>query len=98
MSSFDSKWKTCAGRAREVPERDTTAPFGFATRVLAAAAAQPTEPVSLEVVWQRLTFRSLGLVGAVLVLCAVFELPHWHDRRPFEPGVENTVAQLVWTL
>ncbi len=98
MNNFDSKWKACAARAKDAPERDTAAPFGFATRVLAAAPARAGETVSLEVVWQRLTMRSLGLVGAVLVVCAVLELPHWRDRQPFAPGVENTVAQVVWTL
>ena len=99
MNPFDMKWKACVARASEVPGQNEAAPFGFATRVLSAVAAQrSSEMVSLEVVWQRLTLRSLRWIAALLVLCAILELPHLRDRRPLEPGIEDTVAQLVWRL
>ena len=96
MNDFDSKWQVCAARARKTVARDETAPLGFATRVL--AVARPRAGPSLEGVWERLALCSLAGVLTLLVLCAAFELPHLRDARPLEPGVENTVAQLVWSL
>jgi hypothetical protein len=98
MNDFDVKWKSCAARARHVSRRDDAVPFGFAARVVARAVPQPkltTAP--MELIWQRLTW-SLALVGAVLVICAVIEMPHFRDRKPLDPGIENTVAKLVWLL
>src|SRR6516162_6127422 len=99
MNPFDVKWQACVARARKVPGQKEEVPFGFATRVLSAVAAQrSSEMASLEAVWQRLTLRSLRWIAALLVLCAILELPHLRERRPLEPGIEDTVAQLVWRL
>mgnify|MGYP003549342781 CR=1 FL=1 len=35
---------------------------------------------------------------AVLLVCAAVELPHFRNTQPLKPGIENTVAQLVWSL
>ncbi len=98
MSEFDERWQVCVGRARQAPRRDETAPYGFATRVLAMVPSSPASRVSLEVVWQRLTFGSLGILALFLVVCAVVEIPHLRDRPALEPGIENTIAQVVWSL
>ena len=96
MTSFDAKWQQCAARARQVAPRDESAPFGFATRVAARALTGP--PQSPESVWQYLALRLLaGALGALL-LAAAIEAPHLRDTRPLEPGVADTVAQLVWLL
>jgi hypothetical protein len=87
-----------AKRAREVAQPDDTAPFGFAARATAAAAGRRPAPVPLEVVCGRLTWRCLAGMAAVLVVCAAIEGPHWRDQKPLDPGIENTVAQLVWAL
>ena len=41
-----------------------------------------------------------ALIGAlaVLALCAALELPHWQTGPPLQTGIENAVAQLVWSL
>jgi len=86
-------------RARHAPTRAETAPFGFAGRVLARVATrEPSESVSLELIWQRLALRSLTGIAVCLVACAVFEIPRWRVHRPLETGIENTVAQLIWRL
>jgi len=96
MTSFDAKWQQCAARARQAVLRDENAPFGFATRIAARAFA--SQPQSLESVWQHLALRLLaGALGA-LVLAAAIEAPHLRDTHPLEPGVADTVAQLVWRL
>ena len=51
-----------------------------------------------EVLWVRLTLRVLAGAVGVLIVCAALEWPHLRDARPLEPGVENTVAQIVWAL
>jgi hypothetical protein len=99
MNPFDMKWKACVACAKKVTNQRETAPFGFTTRVLSAVAAhRSSEMASLEVVWQRLTLRSLRWIGALLVLCVILEVPHLRDRGPLEPDIEDTVAQLVWRL
>jgi hypothetical protein len=96
MTSFDARWQRCATRARQAAPRDESAPFGFATRIAARAFAGQSQ--SPEIVWQYLGLRLLaGALGA-LVLAAAIEAPHLRDTRPLEPGVADTVAQLVWRL
>lgn len=96
MNDFDNKWQRCVARARQAPPRDDAAPFGFATRVL--AAGQPPAEPALERVWERLALSGLACVAAGLAVCAALELPHLRDSHPLNPGVENTVAQLLWRL
>jgi len=98
MNNFDRHWQSYTERARHAPARDETAPLGFATRVLARLGPVPAPVGSLEQVWQRLTWRSLAVVGLLLALCAVLELPHLRHPQPLDPGIENAVAQLLWVL
>lgn len=96
MKDFDTKWQVCAARARQVERRDEPAPFGFASRVAARAFTPVTIPT--EFAWSRLAARWLAGAVAVLVVCAAVELPHFRNAQPLEPGIENAVAQLVWSL
>jgi hypothetical protein len=96
MKDFDANWQACAARARSTPPVDERAPPGFAARVVALAAVSETP--SLVEVWQRLVLRVLAGTACLLVICLVLELPYFRERRPLEPGIENTVAQLVWSL
>ena len=96
MSDFDTRWQECAARARHAPTREDTAPFGFAGRVVARAFAHPGP--SPEEVFGQLAFRMLAGAVALLILCTVLEAPHLRGSRPLETGLENAVAQLVWSL
>ncbi len=96
MNHFDAKWQRGAARAREAAPRDTTMPHGFTARVLAAAGA-PASP-AWEPVWCRLSLGWLAGALAALAICALLELPHLRETPPLDPGVENTVAQLIWRL
>ena len=97
MSPFDERWKICARRARQAEPSESAVPFGFVARVLAGARPQP-ESSSMELAWQRLTWRWLAVVGTALLVCAAMEWPHLGEQKLLEPGIENTVAQLVWSL
>lgn len=96
MNDFDHRWQECAGRARQIHPRDETAPYGFATR--AAARGMEALNAKPDGAWEGLSLRLLTGAVVVLVVCAVLEMPHLRDSNPLEPGVENTVAQLVWSL
>ena len=96
MKDFDTRWQECAERARKAPGREESAPFGFASRVVARAFSGKRP--SGEEVFGQLTFRMLAGAVAILLLCAVMEAPHFRDSRPLETKVEDTVGQLVWSL
>jgi hypothetical protein len=96
MQQFNRQWHRVAARARQAPKRDEEAPFGFARRV--AALGWPPQSPGLEALWVRLALRMLAGAVGVLIVCAAVELPHLRDARPLEPGLENTVAQIVWAL
>ena len=96
MQNFDKQWQTVAGRARQAPARDEVAPLGFGRRAV-ALGWQP-QALGWEALWVRLALRVLAGAVGVLIVCAALELPHLRDARPLEPGLENTVAQIVWVL
>jgi hypothetical protein len=61
-------WARLTVAAREVrDERETKAPYGFATRVAAIALAQEARVVSLI---DRLAYRALG-IASLLAICSV---------------------------
>ncbi len=69
MNPPDSRWPRLAAAARQVrDERDTAAPYGFATRVAARAFAAAEPPFSA--LLARFSWRALG-VAALLTLVAV---------------------------
>ena len=95
MKYFDERWQECAGKAR-IAERDEAAPYGFAARVAARGlAARNSKP---DAALEKLAWRLLAGAAVLLVVCAVLEMPHLRDAQPLNPEVENTVAQLVWSL
>ncbi len=96
MKNFDARWRGLAELARGATARDATAPFGFAGRV--AARAFPARVSAPDHTLERMIPRFLIGVFAALMACAAMEWRHLRDTRPLEPGIENTVAQLVWLL
>ena len=96
MNDFDTKWHACAARARQTLRRDEESPFGFTTRIAARATKPGATPV--ESTWDRVLARLPAGAVAVRIVCGAMELPHFRDAQPLKPGIENTVAQLVWSL
>lgn len=96
MKRFDERWQAMAAQARQAPPRGDAAPFGLAQRVTArmrGSAAKPGDDV-----WERLALRWLAGAAVILAICAAIEAPHLRQPNPLDPGVENTVGQLVWSL
>ena len=97
MNNFNARWQECAARARGARERETTAPFGFAARVVAVAQSRGSHP-STEEILGRLALRMLVGAVALLILCTLLEARHLRGPQPLETGLEDTVGQLVWAL
>jgi hypothetical protein len=96
MKNFDAKWRVCAARAGQAQPRDEQAPFGFAARVVARRQSSPRW--GLEPVWERLALRVLWGAAALLVICTLIEVPQWRQGHVLNSGVEDCVAQVIWTL
>ena len=96
MQRFDQQWQKVVARARQAPGRGEGAPFGFARRVVALGWRQ--QAPELDVLWVRMALRVLAGAVGVLIVCTALEWPHMRDARPLEPGLENTVARIVWAL
>lgn len=96
MNDFEGKWRKAVLRARLELPGEAVAPHGFAARVIALSFRPGRAPV--EPAWDRLMLRVLAGAIGVLVVCSALEMPHWGDDRPLEPGIENAVAQVIWSL
>ncbi|HZP60290.1 MAG TPA: hypothetical protein VFB27_08185 [Opitutaceae bacterium] len=69
MNTPDPRWERLIAAARQVrDERDTAAPYGFATRVAARAFAAVEPPFSA--LLARLSWRALG-VAALIALASI---------------------------
>ena len=91
MSTHDKDWKRLIGAARRAPEdaRDTAAPHGFATRVLAAArAAERAEGASL---FERYALRALGVSCLLTIACVAASV------KPIMTAIEDETAALSET-
>ena len=67
MNPPDSKWPRLTAAARSArDDRDTAAPYGFATRVAALGLAPERVATSL---LERFSLRALGLAALLAVVC-----------------------------
>lgn len=101
MNHFDQRWQELASRARDastISERAVAdaAPFGFATRVLATAAAASGS--ATEELWLRWARCSVAVMAAAGLVLGAVEASAGRPHSLPNPGVENTVAQVLWTL
>lgn len=67
MNPEDAAWQKLVAAARRAPadERETAAPYGFATRV--AALAMAAEPRPMAALLERFSWRALGLAALLAV-------------------------------
>lgn len=71
MDELDKKLNRLVDAARGVEgEKSTDAPFGFATRVVAQAFAEPGQTILRA--WETLSWRFLGGACAVMLAAALF--------------------------
>ena len=94
MNEFERRWKLAAAVRPPKSMAANSAPFGFATRVVAKWRAQPSPAT----VWQRLTLRfCTGLAIVVAVLASAHALTAG-DADVLRPDIEKTVDELFWAL
>lgn len=95
MNEFERRWKLAAAAAQRAPDdRETGAPYGFATRAVARWQASPSP--SLMAIWQRLAWRVLGGVAMVLAAMLAVETAVSPQDDPLTPAVGDTVSELLW--
>lgn len=105
MNDFHQRWNELVARAKAIPGSaapdDTSPPAGFATRILALAreaGAIPSPEVDWEAYWLRRARQSLALAFVVAVVMVGLDLRQRSRPALGHPGIENTVAQLLWQL
>lgn len=106
MKSFEERWNQLAAQARAVDPTiqssspaGSAVPHGFATRVIALARAQAADgSIAAEALWLARTRRAFFVVATVGIAMATMEFGMPRSHRIAAPGIENTVAQLLWRL
>lgn len=102
MKAFDRRWETLVARSRSAlaSKAEAAAPPGFATRVVALAAdarIAGAEAWALEL-WIRRTRQALAVVTLLGLALLAFDRPTTRHKALSTPGIENTVAQILWRL
>lgn len=96
MKPEDQTWQKLVAAARNMrDERDTAAPYGFATRVAALAMAAEREPTGVALI-DRFAWRALS-VAALLAVISVASNYSSLIRSPDEEFLsdDSTVAALL---
>ena len=96
MNRFDHQWQKLIVAARQAPvDAASAAPYGFATRVAAQAAALPLAPwLSLE----RFALRGLFLAGICSVAAFALNLTEsGAEQQPdiYATGTTDTLVELL---
>lgn len=105
MKHFDPRWTELVERSRSESAadspQDSCPPAGFATRVMAKAAeagAFSHPEIDWEAHWLRRARQSLAVAFTVAVVLVGLDLRQRTRPALRHPGIENTVAQLLWKL
>jgi hypothetical protein len=88
MTPLDHLFQAARGAA---PQRDEDAPFGFATRVVAAWHAQPAASP-----WALLTLRAIGFASVLLLTAAVSNAWPGGDPATLDPDIVDAVPDVLF--
>ncbi len=95
MKPEPSGWQQLVAAARQVrDDRDTSAPYGFATRVVALAFEQKRKP-TLEALFERFSWRALGLAGLMAVVGAASTYASAHTQSEDDAYLDDSAEVLV---
>jgi len=94
MNSFDRPWQKLTALARSAPVAPGAAPFGFATRVAALAAAAPAGSWAF---FERFALRGLVVAAAFGVAAVAFNYSSLSaDQNDlYATGTTDTVVDLL---
>ena len=88
-------WSRLVAAARSAPDdRDPSAPFGFSTRVAALALSAPPRP-SLSLVFERLSWRALGVACLLMLASVAVSYPAIARAFDDEVNVRDPVAEVL---
>lgn len=96
MKNFDQRWRRAVDEARHATVPEESAPYGFAQRIVARARSQERQDMSY--LSERVVVRWIVGMTVVLLFCVAAEYRHLRGPTTLQTGIENTVAQLVWSL
>ena len=88
-------WSRLVAAARSAPDdRDPSAPFGFSTRVAALALSAPPRS-SFSLVFERLSWRALGVACLLMVASVAVSYPSINRTSDEEVTVRDPVAEML---
>ncbi len=94
MNRYDQHWQQLVALARQAPVDPGAAPYGFATRIAAAQAAQPVAPwLPLE----RFALRGLFLAAVCSVAAVAFNFAELSGEQTdvYATGTTDTLVELL---
>lgn len=98
MKSQPTGWQQLVSAARRAPDvRETAAPYGFSTRVVALAFAAERKP-SLASVFDRFSWRALGIAALLAAASAGSTYASGIGQAEDDTFFEDTMEMLVWGL
>ena len=100
MNRFEKRWRDCVGRARsaEVSEAEVALPDGGRLLRRAARQARQNEVVEIEEWWRWYGARGLAVASVILAGCLLFAVKGPREVPSLRPGVEDAVAEVLWSL
>lgn len=94
MNRFDHQWQKLTALARTAPDdRPATAPYGFATRLVAQAANAPA--ASPWVTFERFTLRGLVVAATCGLAAVVFEYAANPSEQSDAYAATDTVGEML---
>ena len=94
MNPYEQAWRRLTAAAREATDdRDTAAPYGFATRVAALAWARPR--VDSRAVLEKFAMRGLIAAGVFSLAAVAFGYSAWLNEREEEIVSGDTVSEIL---
>jgi len=94
MNTPDPRWERLAAAARKVrDERDTTAPYGFATRVTSRAFAAAEQPFSALLF--RFSWRALGIAALVALVSVAINYSAISTARSSNPDDDSASSEII---
>jgi len=94
MNPYDHQWQKLTALARQAPDdRDTSAPYGFATRVAGRAAALSAGSPSAA--FERFALRGLMVAAAFGVAAIAFNYSSFSTEPSDDYAATDTVGDLL---
>ncbi|MDB6173947.1 MAG: hypothetical protein JWL59_3258 [Chthoniobacteraceae bacterium] len=98
MNEFDRRWKMGIAARDDAGQAPESAPFGFATRVVADWLEMARAEPSFATLWQALAVRLLGMLTMLLAVLVAYDALTSPRPTLLQPEIENAVADAVCFL